>query len=487
MALFAFGILAWLLTFVPAFSPYWERTKGSVHEQADKLAAMVAGYGIPVQMAATLGFAWIALKVLLPAVKKFFVWVDAHWSESIDFFVFSPFDSQTLRPIPKQTGFTPWVALTEGRTDGRGQLVAERDSLREWALSDCGDGRWGRWWPKQPALPRALKCRLITGPNCIGKTQLTLELGRELARRDVFGNLPLAGLAPWPRRKARFAQWRRDAAGRLRIAAWWRARPADEVWDAGIFIPSEDGLARLADWRPRRPTMIVLDDPPVHGEVKVTKLLAGNQIDFWHPVRLVIVDQIVPGELADVNTFLGHDSPVISSRLGETTMDETDLWNVASRLRDEEALSADALKDLWPFDNKKRCVAMTGGNPYLVAALLRRLIQPGVTLGAVERDFQSDPEQIEHGLRSRQQLLLLHATNRLLSNRVGELESTVKDALISHGLSGLRSRQAAMQVLACATLAGGYPLKLTKDVFGIDIGSSFAGSLGLAEGEGRAA
>ena len=76
----------------------------------------------------------------------------------------------------------------------------------------------------------------------------------------------------------------------LRPVLWFLPRRADEPWDdAWLADVDETRLAALARWVPRRPTLIVLDNPAAGLAARVMTALDHAAQHGDHPVRLLIL------------------------------------------------------------------------------------------------------------------------------------------------------------------------------------------------------
>ncbi|WP_418648659.1 hypothetical protein ACNQFN_09435 [Thauera butanivorans] len=56
-------------------------------------------------------------------------------------------------------------------------------------------------------------------------------------------------------------------------------------------------MARLAHFRPRRPTLIIADELRDGSLEQVLQALGTAKADFRHPVRLLVIDAALPGML----------------------------------------------------------------------------------------------------------------------------------------------------------------------------------------------
>ena len=164
-----------------------------------------------------------------------------------------------------------------------------------WTLGE-GGARRAAWdsldrWARAP-LPQGsskLKMALLVGRSGSGKSRLGHQLARELARRDLLGGDTPSASYLW-----RIAAYLRHVLPLIRASL-------DDPWDAGILVPKKERgedfvefCERLAKWKPRRPTILLLDDP-LDGECAAAwQALATGSEKLAHPVRLLIINQTVP-------------------------------------------------------------------------------------------------------------------------------------------------------------------------------------------------
>lgn len=92
----------------------------------------------------------------------------------------------------------------------------------------------------------------------------------------------------WPMADAAggLGRWRVRAAALAADAAWWRPLAAHDAWDAGVA----HSAARLQGFRPRRATLIVVEQAPVDPQ-GLAVLAAMEQLAWGWPraVRVVLV------------------------------------------------------------------------------------------------------------------------------------------------------------------------------------------------------
>jgi hypothetical protein len=279
---------------------------------------------------------------------------------------FDTFDPRVLRPIARPRGIAfeglddaealPWTM------GGLGARRAAWDELRAWVTEGVSRNEAFGW-------------RVLLGRPGAGKTRMVHELSRVLARRDVLGTHP-----PPPAGEG----WRARAHRRAgRLAAAWslsgraylrglRGRPEPtDPWDVGDL---QEHVLRAAsdllrEWRPRRPTLLLLDDPDPGMAKSVLKILLNQSHSetnpFRHPVRLLVVNQALPAELElHRGRWMGSQEPIHLPADARFSDDEirTLARHVLARPTPLQARG--------DFAHFKR---VTDGNPLLVELTLRWL------------------------------------------------------------------------------------------------------------------
>ena len=87
-------------------------------------------------------------------------------------------------------------------------------------------------------------------------------------------------------------RWRIRAAALAADAAWWRPLAAHDAWDAGVA----HSLSGLKGFRPRRATLIVVEQAPIDGEGLAMLATLEQQAWNWpRAVRVVLVGGDAPG------------------------------------------------------------------------------------------------------------------------------------------------------------------------------------------------
>ena len=256
---------------------------------------------------------------------------------------------------------------------------------------------------------------LFAGPAGTGKSRTALECGLSFAQEALFSET---------RRETRLA--RLGAYLRLHLS-WLQPRPHDP-WDVGEI--REGHTARnvrelssaLAKWQPRRPTILILDDPTEEWAAAAVHELYVTSDSYRFPVRLIVVNQTIPtrlglvecgGRWVESQDSEGGFCGKILTFSEATAFGPAEVAGIikASGLEDGAATS----KGL------ERILAETRGNPFLVELAVAWI-----------------------GARGWEQPMTRAS---LLSERVQRVASALAKA-------GLRD-DLQLRALACATLAGG--------------------------------
>ena len=218
---------------------------------------------------------------------------------------------RTPTPSSPPSPLRAWLATLSARYDGavlRDATHASPDAptghptqharttaaLRAWCERGSGDGRAPLWRPwVLPAMPEPLSVARWAPGAAAPAPGLVEGLMRALDRNDELAT-----------RAARS----RGAALQLRLVvkarelAWWRPRHPQQAWDTGYLRGTPESLARLADFRPRRPTLVVLQGLAAADQARALSALQGAQAHFRHPVRLLLLDPpaTLTGEATDI-------------------------------------------------------------------------------------------------------------------------------------------------------------------------------------------
>jgi len=217
-------------------------------------------------------------------------------------------------------------------------------------------------------------------------------------------------------------------------APWHDADP----WDAGwVVAASEQGgllrrqnsrfddglLARLKAWRPRRPTVLVLDDPRLGDASRVINALLDGERRYRHPVRLIVVSQTLPQDLG------------LKSQL--------DGWSAGPREFIGSVLALDAAAPL-------------------SAGEVRRMFGALRLSGHVSRWKPTDDNVRRLLLRSRGNALLVCLALQQIQRRYGAEIASADELLLDRAQRIVEALEAAgfgaaeqLRAIAWATLAGG--------------------------------
>ncbi|MBS0347308.1 MAG: hypothetical protein JSR69_12740 [Proteobacteria bacterium] len=155
-------------------------------------------------------------------------------------------------------------------------------ALQDWVMEGAGSGATLLPW-RFPAAPCPLACAIVS-PT-------------QRHRVHAFG-YRLAGYHQLDTR-SRLGGIAYRIGVQLRPLLWFLPRRNDEPWDdAWLTAVDEARLAALSDWRPRRPTLIVLDSPVEGAAARVMDALQASLHHnlSQHPVRLLILHD---GDLAE--------------------------------------------------------------------------------------------------------------------------------------------------------------------------------------------
>lgn len=192
------------------------------------------------------------------------------------------FNNDVLKPVtgnyrpdrePRSAAFVelPWLLGTGARATAWRQLLG-------WLRKDLAK-REGVGVFSKPVHP--LTIAILTGRAGTGKSRMAYELARAVSGAATEN--PLSTFA-------RLKEWARIAFTPSRLGEKTR-------WDAGLLPPPALAFGRdhgLAEWRPRRPTLILLDDPGPGQVPQIWSTLQANAPAFRYAVRLLVTNQSVP-------------------------------------------------------------------------------------------------------------------------------------------------------------------------------------------------
>lgn len=168
-------------------------------------------------------------------------------------------------------------------------MLAQVAPLRAWCFEGLGEGRSPLLRPSQaPHIPRPLALAMWQAPAGLARAQAAQHLARDLDGGFLLQAAPsrAAGLALRLRVK-------------LHDLMWWRGRREDDPWDSGYPVRGPEGLAALARFRPRRPTLMVMDGWPLEIIAPALQALADAAPYWRQPVRVLWLAE--HGPLAHLN------------------------------------------------------------------------------------------------------------------------------------------------------------------------------------------
>lgn len=171
-----------------------------------------------------------------------------------------------------------------GKPAGEAGPVALDAVLQDWVMEGAGSGATLLPW-RFPAAPCPLACAVVspTQRNRVHAFGYRLAGYHQLDTRSRLGGIAYR------------------IGVQLRPLLWFLPRRSDEPWDDAWLIDVDDArLAALARWRPRRPTLIVLDAPAAGVVPRVVEALNVRirRNGGGHPIRLLILGDIDRNETA---------------------------------------------------------------------------------------------------------------------------------------------------------------------------------------------
>jgi len=282
-----------------------------------------------------------------------------------------PFDDVLFAPIPIAKAYDPLrgtpgddqATLTmpwcEPRDGPRGDLWC-----RLHGLAEIGD---------DSASSQAFGWTAIMGRSGSGKSRMAMEFARGLS--DVS-----RGRSKPPTRCQRFATWVRVQVRRRSCGSCdpWDAgwiRPGQGLQDADLQSAQAGWTDSLETWQPRRPTIVLLDDPVI-GDARAIVAAFGKQASrYRHPVRLLVVNQSAPKDI-DLNFERERDTwvsrfvqPIIQPLIvgADAVLTAPDI----RRMR--EVVAPKHYMEIGSDPAVERMLVITRGNPLLVELAFDRL------------------------------------------------------------------------------------------------------------------
>lgn len=282
-----------------------------------------------------------------------------------------PFDDDLFAPIPVAKAYDPLrgtpgddqatltVPWCEPRGGPRGDLWRRLHGLAE--IADDG------------ASSQAFGWTVIMGRSGSGKSRMAMEFARG------FSDLSRGRSKP-PTRRQRFATW-------FRVQVRRRSCGPCDPWDAGWIHPGEGmqdtdlqsaqagWIGGLETWQPRRPTIVLLDDPVI-GDARAIVAAFGKQASrYRHPVRLLVVNQSAPKDL-DLNFDRERDTwvsrfvqPIVQPLIvgADAVLTAPDIRRMRKVLKPRHYM------EIGPDPAVERMLVITRGNPLLVELAFDRL------------------------------------------------------------------------------------------------------------------
>lgn len=170
---------------------------------------------------------------------------------------------------------------------GEGSRQTAWAHLQRWAHN--GSGRKAERWLRRPKF-KSMTTAALVGRSGSGKSRMAGEFARDLSRQDLASEGVTA---------KRILQ---AASAYLRRTIWFLPRRLTDPWDCGVLRQEigkesfDQYVGRLKSWRPRRPTLLILDDPALNQTARTHRALAEASADFKHPVRFLVVNQTITAD-----------------------------------------------------------------------------------------------------------------------------------------------------------------------------------------------
>ena len=374
-------------------------------------------------------------------------------ARKVDKFLFAAYDRRAMLPIARDTGLLGFCLPEAGP-----QRMAW-DTLLAWATAAVAEP--GDRSAATPTAEPAFAWTALIGPSGSGKTQLGKELARYLAQRGRYGDACVDGDVEWSLSRLR-----------LHISCWLRrvvpyCSSRLDPFDAGLlaFDQLEGAVGprscALAEFRPRAPTLWILDSPGLGVLRQVIAIVQQQAPNYRHPLRLIVIDEQVGVDwpltpLLDGSfAYSGGDVAFTPVVLPADSCDFA-LFSAAAHFRwDRRVGHRPVLKsnhDLLPLHDPARIQV-------LFAALAAKPLRLALAVHWLAADRQRNVEQ------------LLSEIERIAGNKRSGCGSAgdVVESMLAHDLA--RRLQRAFRELegpasagglgcamASATLAGGLPL-----------------------------
>lgn len=240
--------------------------------------------------------------VLIPIVLSPFVkLVDYLITRHIDFLLFSPKSSVLRSKEPANA--TLWSEPIQN------DLQADFEELQTWALLDSEKKYWGRFWHRRNRDDEAFLAREVSGANEHDREALGCALAHHLEtlKQDVIPDTTSSIVSLIKR-------CFQCVALRFRTACLMRSLSARRLpWDAGSIPHGRDhsSVKRIAKWRPRRPTLLLLRTPDEDFYKRIKAALEDESDDYLYPVRLLALTN---GKFPDVLLSMRRQTGTVTYR-----------------------------------------------------------------------------------------------------------------------------------------------------------------------------
>jgi hypothetical protein len=218
--------------------------------------------------------------------------IDKFVSKNLAFFLFSG-KSKALAVVPEElSAHADWNTLKASHT-------TDCATLENWLFQDAESRHWARWWHRGAKERCSVNPLAFHGP---GKPERNAMAGAIIDHVQRGEGRPGSLGTLW------------------RIAGVWHPlKDRRLAWDVGTFHDHRKNNAlakRIADWRPRRPTLIVIFDDGSSRPAKLLELLNENSDAYFYPVHLLT---LTTPDYPDVLASLGSVSGSVTYRMEEFT------------------------------------------------------------------------------------------------------------------------------------------------------------------------
>ncbi|WP_206957236.1 ATP-binding protein [Trinickia acidisoli] len=229
----------------------------------------------------------VPLMLIVIALWPFVKLIDYALTKHIDFLLFSP-KSSILHRLKKPANAMLWLELIQS------DLQADCKELQAWALLDSDKKYWGRFWHHRKQDDEAFLSREVSGEGERDREALGWALAHYLETYEQT-------LAPDASSSivSRIERGFQSFAVRFRTACLTRSLSARRLpWDVGSIGHGRDhtSVKRIAKWRPRRPTLLLLHAQDEDFHTRIKSALEDESDSYLYPVRLLV---LIKGKFPD--------------------------------------------------------------------------------------------------------------------------------------------------------------------------------------------